>query len=994
MSGVEELLPQAASPRLAPSGAAADPVLRPRRGLFRKYVLALVGLVAVALIVNAGVEFWFSYRESKAALLSLQQEKAHEAAQRIGKFVTEIEHQIGWTTLPLWGAAPLDQRRFDFIRLLRQVPAITELSELDGSGKEQLKVSRLAMDVVGSGKDFSHAPAFTGARAHGVWFGPVYFRKASEPYMTLAMAEAGGNAGVTIAAINLKLIWDVITGSRIGEGGYAYVVDRQGKLIAAPDISLVLRDTDLSHLPQVAAALAPSSRARAAAATVMENYDGQRVLSAHARIKPLGWAVFVEVPLREAFAPLYRSAMRSAFWLVLALFGAALAGLYLARRMTGPIRAIEAGAARIGAGELDRRIAIRSGDELESLADRFNDMAGRLQASYADLEQKVADRTAELSEALEQQTATAEVLQVINASPGELQPVFDAILDKAHTLCGATRGTLFLFDGETFRAAAVHGYPEELAERLRRGISVSQTSVFAALLAGARLVHNPDLRQIDDPIARAVAGRGGVRTNLLLPLRRDGALLGMISCNRQEVRPFADKEIALLQSFAAQAVIAIDNAHLLDEIRRRQAELRVTFDNMGDGVAMFDAELRLAAWNRNFQQMLDLPDAVLAARPSFAAYFRYLAERGEYGSSDLAAELRRAIEDTGAELRFERMRPDGRIVEVRRNAVPGGGFVLMYSDVTERKRAEAEIRAARDAAEKALAELRATQQQLVVQQKMAALGQLTAGIAHEIKNPLNFVNNFAGLSIELLNELRDTAAPGIEALSDDARAEIDETFAMLTGNLDRIAEHGRRADGIVKSMLAHSRGTSGERQQVDLNALVDEALNLAYHGARAQDQNFNIAMEREFDRSLAPVELVPQDVTRVFLNLIGNGFYAAHKRVREEGDGFRPALKVTTRDLGGAVEVTVRDNGTGIAPEHRERLFQPFFTTKPTGEGTGLGLSISYDIVTTQHGGRISVESEVGAFTEFTVHLPRRTATAGQSMQSFRDRPRGETRNL
>ncbi|HJU17186.1 MAG TPA: GAF domain-containing protein [Stellaceae bacterium] len=578
----------------------------------------------------------------------------------------------------------------------------------------------------------------------------------------------------------------------------------------------------------------------------------------------------------------------------------------------------------------------------------------------------------ELREALEQQQAMAELLEVINASPGELQPVFEVILEKAHSLCGATRGTLFLSDGQTTRAAAVHGYPAALAERLRQPVDMTPSGLAGPLLAGARLVHNPDLRQIDHPRARDVAERGGVRTNLLLPLRKDGKLIGYISCNREEVRPFTDKEIGLLESFAAQAVIAIDNARLLDEIRRRQAELRVTFDNMGDGVAMFDAELRLAAWNRNFQQMLDLPDAVLAARPRFAEYFRYLAERGEYGSADLEAELRRAIEDTGAELRFERMRPDGRVVEVRRNAVPGGGFVLMYGDVTERKRAEEQIRAARDAAEKALAELRATQQQLVVQQKMAALGQLTAGIAHEIKNPLNFVNNFAGLSVELLDELKETAAPALGALDDDTRAEIDETIAMLTGNLDKIAEHGRRADGIVKSMLAHSRGGSGDWQTIDLNALVEETLNLAYHGARAQDQNFNIAMERDFAAGMAPVELVPQDLTRVFLNLIGNGFYAAHKRAREAGDGFRPVLAVTTRDLGDAVEIRIRDNGAGIAPEHRDRLFQPFFTTKPTGEGTGLGLSISHDIVTTQHGGTITVDSQVGEFTEFTVRLPRR----------------------
>jgi signal transduction histidine kinase len=333
--------------------------------------------------------------------------------------------------------------------------------------------------------------------------------------------------------------------------------------------------------------------------------------------------------------------------------------------------------------------------------------------------------------------------------------------------------------------------------------------------------------------------------------------------------------------------------------------------------------------------------------------------------------VRRLTETVGTQWSAERTRPDGRVIEVRHNPVPSGGFVLIYSDVTERKRAETEIRAARDTAERALRELQTAQASLLHAQKMAALGQLTAGIAHEIKNPLNFVNNFADLSVELLDELRQTAEPAVASLGDETRAEIDEIVEMLTGNLAKIAEHGRRADGIVKSMLAHSRGGSGDRQPADINALVEEALNLAYHGARAQDQNFNITMERDFDAAIAPIELVPQDVTRVFLNLFGNGFYAADKRRREAGDSFRPVLKVTTRGLGDAIEVKVRDNGIGIAPEVRERLFQPFFTTKPTGEGTGLGLSISYDIVTQQHGGTIEVDSRVGEFTEFTIRLPR-----------------------
>jgi two-component system NtrC family sensor kinase len=494
----------------------------------------------------------------------------------------------------------------------------------------------------------------------------------------------------------------------------------------------------------------------------------------------------------------------------------------------------------------------------------------------------------ETREALEQQTATAEILQVINRSPGDLTPVFEAILDKAHTLCSATLGSLFLFDGELSRAAATHGYPDDVAQRLRQGVILSSVP---QLLEGARWLHNPDLRLVDNPTARAVSGRGGVRTNLMLPLRKDGRLLGTISCNRQEVRPFSEKEIALLESFAAQAVIAMDNARLLDEIRRRQAELRVTFDNMGDGVAMFDSELRLAAWNLNFQRILELPDALLAERPRVEEFVRYLATHGEYGAVDVEAEVRRLSERAGTQWSAERTRPDGRVIEVRSNPVPGGGVVLIYSDVTERKRAEAEIRAARDTAERALQELQTTQASLLHAQKMAALGQLTAGIAHEIKNPLNFVNNFAELSGELLLELKETTAPAVAALGDDERAAVDEVVEMLRGNLDKIAEHGKRADGIVKSMLEHSRGVSGERRVVDLNALIEEALNLAYHGARAQDASFNITLEREFDRGLAPMELAPQEMTRVFLNLFGNGFYATAKRQRDgAGAGSRPTL--------------------------------------------------------------------------------------------------------
>ncbi len=582
----------------------------------------------------------------------------------------------------------------------------------------------------------------------------------------------------------------------------------------------------------------------------------------------------------------------------------------------------------------------------------------------------------ETREALERQTATTEVLQLINASPGNLAAVFDAMLEKALRLCDVAFGSLLRFDGSLFHRVVTRNFPAALADRNQPIAPVPGTAL-GRLTEGEPYVHIADITA--DQVfrsgnqARRAMAEAGARTAIWVALRKDDMLLGAVVAYRREVLPFADRQIAFLQNFAQQAVVAMENARLLDEIRQRQQELRVTFDNMADGVAMFDQTLHLAAWNANFQELLDLPDDFLAVPPTYDDFIHYLSERGEYGDLDPQTEIARLHREFGDHFRFERARPDGTVLEVRRTPLPEGGFVLIYSDITERRRSEEEIRAARDTAEAAYRDLQAAQANLVQAQKMAALGQLTAGIAHEIKNPLNFVSNFAGLSVELLDELKKTTAPVLATFDTDTRAEVGETIEMLTSNLDKIAEHSARADNIVKSMLEHSRAVGGERREVDLNRLVEDALNLAYHGARAQDQSFGIALERDYAVSLKPIELAPQEITRVFLNLFANGFYAANKRARGNKDtSFRPMLAVTTREAEDAIEVRVRDNGTGIPPEIRDKLFQPFFTTKPTGEGTGLGLSISYDIVAQQHGGTITVESEPGSFTEFTVRLPRR----------------------
>jgi GAF domain-containing protein/DNA-binding response OmpR family regulator/nitrogen-specific signal transduction histidine kinase/HPt (histidine-containing phosphotransfer) domain-containing protein len=554
----------------------------------------------------------------------------------------------------------------------------------------------------------------------------------------------------------------------------------------------------------------------------------------------------------------------------------------------------------------------------------------------------------ELRESLQQQTATAEVLQVINSSPGELQPVFEAILEKAHTHCGATRGGLYLFDGETFRPVAAQGVPQDLAEQRRRGISVRQASYWEPLLAGAPLVHIADLRLIDDPVARAAAERGA-RTSLLLALRKDGALLGVITCARGEVRPFSAKEIAFLESFAAQAVIAMDNARLLEEIRQRQAELRVTFDNMGDGVAMFDAEQRLAAWNRNFQQLLDLPDTLLAARPSLADYIRHLATHGEYGEVDVEAEVRRLIEAASTQYSTERTRPDGRVIEVRANPVPGGGVVINYSDITDRKRAETEIRAARDAAETALHELEAAQADLarardVAEEATQAKSMFLANMSHEIRTPMNAIIGLSNLA--LMN------APDFKQRD----------------YLSKIHTAGVSLLGIINDILDFSKVEAGKLTIETIPFWVDDVLGNVNTliGQRASEKKLELVFSVADD---VPQGLLgdPLRVSQILTNLISNAV-----KFTEQGHIQVSITRLDESDGRACLEIAVADTGIGMTQEQSVRLFSAFSqadgsTTRRYG-GTGLGLTIVKRLAEMMDGD-VSVESEAGVGSTFRVTL-------------------------
>jgi signal transduction histidine kinase/HAMP domain-containing protein len=894
--------------------------------------------------------------------------------------VKEIERQIVWTTQPqlVAAAAASEQRRVDSIRLLKQVLAITELSHLDAKGLERLRVSRLAMDVIDSRIDYSLEPKFREARSGRTYFGPVYFRKESEPYMTIALPQSGG--GVTVAEVNLKFIWEVVSQIKVGKAGLAYAIDRNGALIAHPDISLVLQKTTLANLAQVKAALTPGSPE----VTIAHDPKGREVLTSHSTITPLGWVVFIEQPLEEAFEPLRASAWRTGLVVVVGIVLSVFVSALLARRLAQPIQALQASAAKIGAGELDHRIEIRTGDELETLADEFNQMTGRLRESYATLEQRVEDRTRELTESLEQQTATGEILRVISSSPTDVQPVLTAVAESASQLCGAADALIHRIEGDVMRRVAHFGSVPVVPGFDVRPLSSGTPSGRAAV--ERRTIHITDIldefARGDYPEAQVLQQGAGFRTILATPLMRDDTPVGVIVLRRMEVRPFTDKQIDLLKTFADQAVIAIENVRLFTELQARTAELTRSVGELealgevGRAISStLDLETVLATVVSRANELAEtdggaiyeFDEATRAFRlqatdrfpEEFAAVLRTTPLVFGEGAVGRAAKTREPVQipdvtDTDAYssrvkdalLRFG-YRSLLAVPLLSEDEVVGALVVNRHAAGAFSDRSVELLRTF--AAQSALAiqnarlfqEIEDKGRQLEVANQHKS--EFLASVSHELRTPLNAIIGFSEVMLERM--FGDVNEKQEEYLND-------------------ILSSGRHLLSLINDILDLAKIEAGrmELEAADFN--LPQAIDNTLILVRERAVRRGIVLERTVDPRLGEVKGDERKIKQVLLNLLSNA-------VKFTPEGGR--IEVQAELANDTAEISVTDTGVGIAPEDHAAVFEEFrqvgtdYARKH--EGTGLGLALARKFVEL-HGGKIWVKSQVGQGATFTFTIP------------------------
>jgi signal transduction histidine kinase/HAMP domain-containing protein len=973
--------PRAPSPTVADNAAVspvdAEAVAKPRRTyhgrLFRRYLFHILTLVTGALLVSGAISLYFTYQENKAALASLQHEKALAAASRIAQYIGQIERELAYAALPQLDASDVEVRRIEFLKLLRQAPEVTDIALLDATGREQIAVSRLGMDSIASGKDRSQEPAFRGAKRGQPWFGPVYFRKESEPYMTVAL-RSSDNGPVTVAEVNLKFIWDVVSRIKIGDKGKAYVVDGSGFLVADPDIGLVLRKTNLSDLAHVKAVL--DGRNNDELTQVSTDRGGTPVLTSVAPIESLHWNVFVEQPVAEVYRKLNDSIVRTGLLLLAGLVISALGALALARGMVRPIRTLDEGAQRIGAGNLEQKIEVHTGDELEALADRFNRMTTRLRESYAGLERKVEERTQELKRALDQQTAISEILRVISASPTDVQPVLAVVAERAAQLCDAPVSGVFLLENGMLRAMTTRStggdpIPPIVPMPLKR------TSIAGRAVLERETIHHADVMQLLDseyPDSRENLLRQRARAILAVPLAREGGAYGGIFLFRREPRPFSPDQIALVETFARQAAIAIDNVRLFNETKEAleqqtatsemlSAISRTTFELDPVLKALIENATRLCKADKGFVFIRDgdvyRVTANFGAPSQHVEFMRAHPIRAGMGTLVARTVMTRQvvhIDDAKTDPRYTWGEARDLLgfrtmlgVPMLREGEPIGVVGMWREEV--RPFTQREIQLVATFADQAViaienvrlfGEIQDKSRQLEIANKHKS--EFLANMSHELRTPLNAIIGFSEVLLERL---------------------FGELNAKQDDYLKDIHSSGRHLLSLINDILDLSKIEAGhmelEPSTFDLASALANAMTLV----RERAQRHGIALAQEVDPKVGEITADERKFKQILVNLLSNA-------VKFTPDGGR--IDVRARCDETSFVIAVHDTGIGIAAQDQAAVFEEFrqvgrdYTNKQ--EGTGLGLALTRKFVEL-HGGRIWLESEPGKGSTFTFTIPK-----------------------
>jgi signal transduction histidine kinase len=983
-----------------------------RGRLFRKYVIVLLILVGGVLMASSLVELYFSYRETQRAIVRVARANATAAASRIEQFLREVEDQVRQTSRtasddPAAGragrgtlgfreglaAAIAEQRELDFLRILRSVPAVSELRHLDVSGKEQLRVSRLQPDLVDSQEDRSQSPPFLAARTGKAYWSPVYLRTESEPYVTLAIPVGKYAVEVTTAEISLRTVLKVIDQVEVGPGGYAYVVDSRDQLVAHPNSRTLRERRDLGALTQVQSARAGRAGAgEAARAVVADGLGGGRVLSAHAAIEPLGWLVFVERPAADAYAPLREPIVRSIVIFLLGLGLSVLASVLLARRMVAPIRVLQEGAARIGAGDLGHRVSVRTGDELQALGDELNRSAAELEAARATLEHKVEERTrelaeanAELTQALGQQTATSEVLKLISRSTFDLATVLQALIENATQLCNATRGHIFKFDGELLRFAAAYGATPGFVRFLEQTpIRPGPESVAGRAALTRRAVHVHDVLSEPGYGYRDLQHLQDYRTVLAVPVLREDTLLAVVTILKTRVEPFTRRNLELITTFADQAGIAIENARLIEQLQARTGELArsveelQTLGEVAQAVSStLDLETVLTTIVARAVRLAGANGGVIYEFDEASQVFSRV--RGAHGLDEDLGEVIRAAPirlGEGVAGRAAAQRAPVQVADVRQGTYDVArvravferhgyrsllGVPLLFEhqivgvlaiwgrepepfaqDIVDllQTLASQSVLAIQNA--RLFREIADKSQQLEAASRHKS--EFLANMSHELRTPLNAIIGFSEvLAEQMFGELNDKQA---EYLAD-------------------ILESGRHLLSLINDILDLSKIEAGrmelEAAEFDLPGAIETTLLLMRERAGRK----GIQVERAIDEGLTIVCADERKVKQILLNLLSNA-------VKFTPEGGRVDVRAEARDE--LAEISVTDTGVGIAAEDQAAVFEEFRQVGASAkrvEGTGLGLALSRKFVEL-HGGRIWLTSRLGEGSTFTFTLPLR----------------------